>query len=63
MYKRQGYNNITIFNNKTGKTLSLNTNDGNKYALELSQAEVNEKNTKFINAQFTNLNLSKKIAT
>ena len=58
-----GYNNITIFNNKTGKTLSLNTNDGNKYALELSQSEVNEKNTKFLNAQFTNLNLTKKIAT
>lgn len=38
-----GFNNITIYTVKNGKTLSLNLNDGNKYALEMSQEEVNEK--------------------
>ena len=30
-----GFNNITIYTVKNGKTLSLNLNDGNKYALEM----------------------------
>lgn len=57
-----GYNNVTIYTVKTGKTFSINMGDGNKYALEMTQEEVNEKNMKFSNAQFTNLNLNKKIA-
>ena len=57
-----GFNNITIYTVKNGKTLSLNLNDGNKYALEMSQEEVNEKNLKFSNAQFVDLNKQKKIA-
>ena len=57
-----GFNNITIYTIKNGKTLSLNLNDGNKYALEMSQEEVNEKNLKFSNAQFIDLNKQKKIA-
>ena len=56
-----GFNNITIYTVKNGKTLSLNLNDGNKYALEMSQEEVNEKNLKFSNAQFVDLNKQKKI--
>lgn len=57
-----GYNNITIYNAKTGKTLSLNIAQGNKYALEMTQEEVKEKNLKFSNAQFADMNVSKKIA-
>jgi hypothetical protein len=36
--------------------------DQNKYALEMTQEEVNEKNLKFSNAQFSSLNQQKKIA-
>ncbi|MCC6447848.1 MAG: hypothetical protein IT215_04100, partial [Chitinophagaceae bacterium] len=39
-----GYNNITIYNAKTEKTFSYNIAEGNKYALELSHFEVEEKN-------------------
>lgn len=57
-----GYNNVTIYNVKTGKTLSLNENNQQKYALEMNQEEVSEKNKKFNNATFKNTNEKKVIA-
>lgn len=57
-----GYNNITIYNQKTGKTLSLNANEEQKYALEISESELKEKNKRFEHAQLTPTNNSKKIA-
>lgn len=57
-----GYNNITLFTQKTGTTLSLNVNGNNKYALELSSEELKEKNKKFENANFSILDKTKKIA-
>lgn len=57
-----GYNNVTVYNVKTGKTLSLNENNQQKYALEMNQEEVSEKNKKFINASFKNLNEKKVIS-
>lgn len=57
-----GYNNITIYNVKTGRTLSLNISNENKYALEMTQEELNEKNAKFKQATFTDLNKTKTIA-
>ncbi len=57
-----GYNNITIYTVKNGKTLSINMADENKYALEMSQEEVNEKNKKFAGAVFKTLSDKKKIA-
>jgi hypothetical protein len=57
-----GYNNITIYTKKNGKTLSMNITGGEKYALEISQEELNEKNTKFADAVFSNLNTDKTIA-
>ncbi|KXK41600.1 MAG: hypothetical protein UZ11_BCD004001882 [Bacteroidetes bacterium OLB11] len=48
-----GYNNITIYNAKQKKTFSYNIAEGNKYALELSHFEVEEKNNKFKNPTFT----------
>lgn len=57
-----GYNNITLFTQKTGTTLSLNVKGNNKYALELHPEELKEKNKKFENASYTSLNKDKKIA-
>jgi len=47
-----GYNNIIIYNTKTGITTSLNMDAGNKYALEMSAAEVMQKNKSFEKAVF-----------
>ncbi len=57
-----GFNNITIYTVKNGKTLSINMAEQNKYALEMTQEEVNEKNLKFANAKFASLNQQKTIA-
>lgn len=57
-----GYNNVTVYNVKTGKTLSLNENNQQKYALEMNQEEVSEKNKKFSNASFKITNENKVIS-
>lgn len=57
-----GYNNVTIYNQKTGKTLSLNVKDDTKYALEITDTELKEKNKRFQNAVFTPLEKTKKLA-
>lgn len=56
-----GFNNITIYNQKTGKTLSLNIKDDTRYALEISEAELKEKNKRYQQAVFTPISLTKKI--
>ncbi len=56
-----GFNNVTIYNQKTGITLSLNVKNGGKYALEITQEELKLKNKRFEQAQFTDMNESKKI--
>lgn len=57
-----GYNNITIYNQKNGKTLSLNVNEDQKYALEISEEELKEKNKRFEHAVLTPTSNTKKIA-
>lgn len=57
-----GYNNITIYNQKTGKTLSINANEDQKYALEISEEELKEKNKRFEHAVLTPTTNTKKIA-
>ncbi len=57
-----GYNNITIYNTKTEKTLSYNIAEGSKYVLELTSEEVDKKNQKFQNPTFTPNQQSNKIA-
>lgn len=57
-----GFNNVTIYNQKTGKTLSLNVKDDTKYALEITETELKEKNKRFQNAVFTPLDKTKKLA-
>ena len=49
-------------NHKTGKTISLNMDSDSKYALEMSAAEVQEKNKKFDQAVFTKVDTKKKLA-
>jgi hypothetical protein len=57
-----GFNNVTIYNQKTSKTLSLNVKDDTKYALEITEDELKEKNKRFQNAVFTTINKTKKLA-
>lgn len=57
-----GYNNVTIYNQKTGKTISLNVQDEQKLAVEISESELKEKNKRFENATLTTTEHSKKIA-
>jgi hypothetical protein len=57
-----GFNNVTIYNQKTGKTLSLNVKDDTKYALEITEDELKEKNKRFQNAVFTPIDKTKKLA-
>jgi hypothetical protein len=57
-----GFNNVTIYNQKTGKTLSLNVKDDTKYALEITADELKEKNKRFQNAVFTPIDKTKKLA-
>ena len=57
-----GFNNITIFHFKTGKSYTLNLDDNTKYALELKPEEVKLKNKKFENAVITNGSSTKKIS-
>lgn len=59
---KNGFNNITIYNQKTGITLSLNTKDETRYALEITQEELKQKNKRFENAVFTPSSTTKKIA-
>lgn len=56
-----GFNNVTIYNQKTGITLSLNVKNGGKYALEITQEELKIKNKRFEQAQFSDINETKKI--
>jgi len=58
---KNGFNNVTIYNQKTSKTISFNPNDEYKYALEYTEDELKEKNKRFQNAVFTGNGLSKKI--
>lgn len=58
-----GFNNITIYNQKTGITLSLSMREGAKYAMEISLEELKEKNKRFENANLTPTQNSKKIAS
>ena len=57
-----GFDNVTIYNQKTGKTLSFNVKDENKYALEITENELKEKNTRFQKAVYQSIDRSKKIA-
>lgn len=57
-----GYNNVIFYNNKTGQTTSLNIDQENKYALQMSAAEVQEKNKRFEQAKFTPSDVKKKLA-
>jgi hypothetical protein len=57
-----GFNNVTIYNQKTSKTLSLNVKDDTKYALEITEDELKEKNKRFQNAVFTPIDKTKKLA-
>lgn len=57
-----GFNNVVLYNHKTGITTSLNMDDETKYALELSPAEVQEKNARFLNAVFKPSDQKKKLA-
>jgi hypothetical protein len=57
-----GFNNVIFYNQQTGKTISLNMDDDQKYALTLSAAEVIEQNKRFAGATYTDQSESKKIA-
>lgn len=57
-----GFNNILIFNQKTGSTITLNIDDENKYALMMTAAEMAEKNKRFEKAVFSFTNQKKTIA-
>ena len=57
-----GYNNVIIFNFKTGKTISLNVDAQNKYALEMSTEEVLLKNKNFEKAVFVPGTTKKQLA-
>lgn len=57
-----GFNNVTIYNQKTAKTLSLNVKDDTKYALEITENELKEKNKRFQNAVFTPIDKTKNLA-
>jgi hypothetical protein len=57
-----GFNNITIYNQKTGVTLSLNMKEGVKYALEISPDELSQKNKRFQQAILNAQGDGKKIA-
>lgn len=57
-----GYDNIIIFNHKTGTSTSLNVSDEDKLALQLTAAEVIEKNKQFEKAEYVLGNDTKKIA-
>jgi hypothetical protein len=57
-----GYNNVTIYNSKTGNMLSLDMSNDMKYALEMSPEEIKEKNKRFEGAVITPLDDTKKIA-
>jgi len=57
-----GYNNILIYNHKTGTTVSLNVDQENKYALSMTATEVQEKNKRFEKAVFTPSEQKKKLA-
>lgn len=59
---KNGYNNVTIYNQKTGKTLSMNIQDDQKFAVEISEAELKEKNKRFENAILTPNEHVRKIA-
>ncbi len=57
-----GFNNVVIYNHKTGITISLNIDEENKYALQMSPAEVQGKNKRFENAVFMDVDQKKKLA-
>lgn len=57
-----GFNNITIYNQKSGTSTSLSDKENSKYALVLSAEELKEKNKKFENASFESLDSKKKVA-
>ena len=57
-----GYNNITLFHFKTGKTYSLASDGDEHYALELSAGEVLEKNKRFTGAMVQSGSKTRKIA-
>lgn len=59
---QSGFNNIIIHNHKTGVSTSLNLDHDTKYALQLTPAEVKEKNKKFEGARFVAGQEKKKIA-
>ncbi|HNF70772.1 MAG TPA: hypothetical protein PLP34_00060 [Chitinophagaceae bacterium] len=48
-----GFNNVVIFNHKTGTSVSMNPEDGNKYALELSASELEAQNERYRYAEIT----------
>jgi hypothetical protein len=59
---KNGFNNVTIYNQKTSKTISFNPNDETKYALEITEDELKEKNSRYQKAIFKSIDQTKKIA-
>ncbi len=56
-----GFNNVTIYNFKNGKSYSLNIDENDKYALEITAEEQKNINIRFENAQITPNGKTKKI--
>jgi hypothetical protein len=59
---KNGFNNVIIYNQKTSKTISFNPNDETKYALEITEDELKEKNSRYQKAIFKSIDQTKKIA-
>ena len=59
---KNGFYNVTIYNQKTSKTISFNPNEETKYALEITEDELKEKNKRYQKAVFKSIDQTKKIA-
>lgn len=59
---KNGFYNVTVYNQKTSKTISFNPNEETKYALEITEDELKEKNKRYQKAVFKSIDQTKKIA-
>ena len=59
---KNGFYNVTLYNQKTSKTISFNPNEETKYALEITEDELKEKNKRYQKAVFKSIDQTKKIA-
>ena len=57
-----GYNNVLIYNQKSGNTTSLYADRDNKYALVMTATEIEQQNKRLHQAQFVTGNQEKEIA-